>query len=485
MAIKRFHAKLLQDISSMYSTSTDYNVIIQVGTNQNIKEFRAHSNILRARSKYFKAALSNEWSTEDNNSILFKKPNINPNVFKLILKYIYSGEMQLSKQSGADVLELLAASDELLFSELFPFIQDHIIRFKSDWIEHNLILVLNRISKTVNDYKNLRDRCIKFVLADPLSFVISKDFPLLDKDILYELFEREDFLIEETIIWDCLIKWGIEQTPGLGSDNSDRFKWNNENYEGLKETLNHFIPLIRFSEISSADFFDKVRPYKAVIPTNIYEEAMEFHMKGTLSEITTIFLPARVGIIPIESRIIKPKLAYIISNWIDKKNAKAVRNKNNLRYRFNLLYRSSRDGLDINTIHSKCSEQNTYLILIKQQSPVQNKTSQNIDLNAVSQEEPLQNLTKIYGEYSTHTAKVGQCINTTENFIFSFENDNDIKNMKISRMNHIPENKINVGTVFHLDCSRIHVKTWGYCNNNIISADTNFVPAEFEVFRVY
>jgi hypothetical protein len=37
--------------------SDDCNVIIVVGNNQNIKEFRAHSYILRARSPYFKNAL--------------------------------------------------------------------------------------------------------------------------------------------------------------------------------------------------------------------------------------------------------------------------------------------------------------------------------------------------------------------------------------------------------------------------------------------
>jgi len=34
--------------------SDEYDVIIQIKENQNIKEFRAHSNILRVRSPYFK-----------------------------------------------------------------------------------------------------------------------------------------------------------------------------------------------------------------------------------------------------------------------------------------------------------------------------------------------------------------------------------------------------------------------------------------------
>ena len=72
----------------MLNATDDHNVIIQVGENKDVKEFRAHSNILRARSPYFKSALSSNWVTKKNNMIEFKKPNINPTVFEIILKYV-------------------------------------------------------------------------------------------------------------------------------------------------------------------------------------------------------------------------------------------------------------------------------------------------------------------------------------------------------------------------------------------------------------
>ena len=81
-----FHADLSQDLSLMLNDADDHNVIIQAGENQNMKEFRAHSNLLRARSPYFKSALSTNWVTKKDNMIEFKKPNINPTVFEIILK---------------------------------------------------------------------------------------------------------------------------------------------------------------------------------------------------------------------------------------------------------------------------------------------------------------------------------------------------------------------------------------------------------------
>jgi hypothetical protein len=84
----KFYVDLSQDLSLMLNDADDYNVIIQTGEDQNIKEFRAHSNILRARSPYFKSALSTKWITKKNNMIEFKKPNIRPTVFEIILKYV-------------------------------------------------------------------------------------------------------------------------------------------------------------------------------------------------------------------------------------------------------------------------------------------------------------------------------------------------------------------------------------------------------------
>jgi len=82
----KFHSGLSKDLFSMLSDADEHNVIIQVGGNQNTKEFRVHSNILKARSPYFKSAFSAGWIVKNNNMIEFKKPNINPTVFEMILK---------------------------------------------------------------------------------------------------------------------------------------------------------------------------------------------------------------------------------------------------------------------------------------------------------------------------------------------------------------------------------------------------------------
>ena len=133
------------------------------------------------------------------------------------------------------------------------------------------------------------------------------------KDIPYEIFKRDDLQIEEIVAWEYLIKWGTEQTPGLGSLKNNRVKWNDNNYKDFKPIYS----FIRFVEISAADFFDKVCPYKAIIPHHIYEEVAEFYYKNTLPKTST--LPPRCGKVQIRSKLIKPNLVNIIRMFLRRK----------------------------------------------------------------------------------------------------------------------------------------------------------------------
>ncbi|RIA92707.1 hypothetical protein C1645_820294 [Glomus cerebriforme] len=461
-----FHSGLSKDISLLLNDPDDFNVIIQVGENEDIKEFRAHSIILRARSPYFKSALATKWITIKDNMIMYKKPNITPTVFDMILRYIYTGELDLTNYLGENILGLLVASDELLIEELFNHVQDYLIEKQTTWVQKNFVLVLHTVFEITN-CKKLQDHCLESICSDPQSFVTSKNFPLLDKEILYGLLKRDDFLEEEVVIWDCLIKWGIEQTPSLGKNNNDRTKWNNTNYQALKKTLDQFIPYIRFMEISPADYFDKIRPYRTIIPNHICDEVEEFYFKGTLPKIITA--SPRIRKIKIKSNLIKPKLASIIAGWIERTNEKNLSRK----YNFDLLYRGSRDGINTNTFRIKCNDQGPCLILIKNQK-----------------------LEKIYGGYNplSFTNVDGQ-YSTTESFIFSFENNEDILNMKISRVrlncaNHAIygnySDGFNFGNVLRMSGQTIYFGGSSCFDNigNVLNLNTSFIPVEIEVFKI-
>src|SRR5437764_14984482 len=78
--------KLVNDLSSLLIKSDCYDVEIKIRDGDDVKIFKAHSNILKARSSYFRVALSDNWiKRSENGMILIERENISPKVFKVLL----------------------------------------------------------------------------------------------------------------------------------------------------------------------------------------------------------------------------------------------------------------------------------------------------------------------------------------------------------------------------------------------------------------
>ena len=85
MSMKLFEV-FSNDIINLLDNSEEYNVVIYVGEGDNQKTFQAHSLILRARSSYFRTALSRQWARKEGDDNVLKQPNISPQVFEIILE---------------------------------------------------------------------------------------------------------------------------------------------------------------------------------------------------------------------------------------------------------------------------------------------------------------------------------------------------------------------------------------------------------------
>jgi hypothetical protein len=81
-----YFQEVISDYEALFKTERGYDVIIYAGENESIKEIHAHSLILYTRSQYFCVAFSNEWVKKENGKFIFKKPNISPQLFRIILR---------------------------------------------------------------------------------------------------------------------------------------------------------------------------------------------------------------------------------------------------------------------------------------------------------------------------------------------------------------------------------------------------------------
>ena len=70
---------------------------------------------------------------------------------------MYTGEVDLSNQSGENIFGLLVASDQLILEELFKHVQDHLIEKQPAWVQQNFVPVFHAAFKLSNsrNYKNI------------------------------------------------------------------------------------------------------------------------------------------------------------------------------------------------------------------------------------------------------------------------------------------------------------------------------------------
>src|SRR6266496_5600825 len=137
----------------------------------------------------------------------------------------------------------------------------------------------------------------------------------------------------------------------------------------MKNTLQDFLPLIRFFNLSSKDFLQKVRPYKKLLKRQLYEELLKSYMDPDSEPNDDILLPRYKNIDGIiDSKIVNLNIISIISIWFDKieiNNKFAYTRELYLPYKFRLLLRGSKDGFTPDKFHILCDDIPCTIIIIK------------------------------------------------------------------------------------------------------------------------
>ncbi|GBC09559.1 hypothetical protein RclHR1_08990003 [Rhizophagus clarus] len=401
-----YSQEVIIDLEKALETDDGYDVIIYAGENENVKELHAHSSILCIRSQYFRSVISKEWDNMKDKKFIFKKPNISPQIFKVILSFIYCGKIDLTELKGPDILGLFMTIDELKFHTLIPNVQEYLIKHQDEFLQENPIEILE-IAYQHESFKDLWDHYLEKIGENPQIIFGSDNFTSLKAPILKLLLERNYLNLDEILIWDNLLKWGIAQNPSVSQDTT---KWSKEDITIMSMTLHEFVPLIRFYHISSDDFLDKIYPLKELLPITLAEELVKFNIvPDRIPNIDDIQPPRLIY----NSTLIVCQHFTIFACWIDKKSNSHYDNIKDIPYNFNLLYRASRDGDTVAEFYNKCNDKGATIIVAK-----------------------IANSNKIFGGYnplqwdSSNSWKF-----TRESFIYFIADRKDVKTAKVSYSN--------------------------------------------------
>ncbi|RIB11624.1 hypothetical protein C2G38_2042511 [Gigaspora rosea] len=310
----KFFDLLSNNLNELLKNSDEYNVIIEVGQEPNIKAFKAHSIILSSRCLYFKDKLA-AITYNDNNKKIIKQTNVSIEVFEIIIKYIYDGTIPFETIKASVIFELLIAFNEFGLEEMIKHTQLFLIKNNASWLRHNFSRVFQTCFK--DSLEDLQQFYVNIISKHPNIIFDSDGFLTLSENIIIFILNLDNLQIDEVKIWDYVIKWGIAQNPSLPSDLD---QWIDEHFLALKNSLQNCLPLIRYFQISGCDVYDKIRPYRKILEPTLWDDIMlKLVAPNKAITITSHVLPPRTKLsttLPSRDIITDNNASEIIDNKV-------------------------------------------------------------------------------------------------------------------------------------------------------------------------
>src|SRR6266498_4054283 len=165
-------------------------------------------------------------------------------------------------------------SDELMLEKLTKLTEDFIIENQQQFLQNDPVGIL-QIIHYCKPLVNLQEFCLDKICSEPEILFNSGKVTQLSAPLLEIILKRDDLNLKEIEIWENLIKWGLAQEQALNQDVS---KWNQDNINIFKRILHKFIPLIRFYDISTEDYFNKVKSYEKILSEELRDDILKFYM---------------------------------------------------------------------------------------------------------------------------------------------------------------------------------------------------------------
>jgi len=199
-------------------------------------------------------------------------------------RYIYNGCISFDNKSS-EIFDLLLAAVKLELEEVVNYLQPQLTKYHYEWLCENFTLICR-----MNQQYGILTDLFANVIKKTLDKFLSRDFYKVKEHVLIELLKCDQLKMDELEIWKIVLKWGLARHPSI---NPDPKVWTSEEVETLAVTFKDLLPLVRFFQLTSEQFYKSVRPYKKLLSEDLYEDLVRYYMIPGYQPTYAIILPPR------------------------------------------------------------------------------------------------------------------------------------------------------------------------------------------------
>ncbi|GES97835.1 carbohydrate-binding module family 13 protein [Rhizophagus clarus] len=229
------------------------------------------------------------------------------------------------------------AASKLGLRELIDYLQSYLIEKKTDWFEQNFNMIY-QASFENNSFLELQEYCTNLIFDEPDKFK-SLNFSSIPEKLLVSIIRNDKLQMSEVQVWEHVLKWGLAQNSELPSEPTS---FSVDDFNTLKNILQQLIPFIRFYNLTSKEFSDKVFPYMKILPKDLCIDLLKTFLNlsdlnSKPSDKSKPRITKKINLKTIDSKIIRYQHAELILKWV---NRLEITDELTTSYEFKLLFRN-------------------------------------------------------------------------------------------------------------------------------------------------
>lgn len=275
------HATLLShDIGNMFCNEEYSNITLIVEG----RHFHAHKDILAARCHYFRALLFGGLRESDPECRIIELKDTNAQAFETLLKYIYTGRVNLLDLREDILLEVMGLAHQYGFAELESAISGYLRAILSI---HNVCLIYD--VATLYSLDSLKQTCYMYMDSNAEDVMESEGFLSLSESALREVISRDSFYASEVQIFKAVERWS-EANP--------------------KADITEIVKAIRLPLMNYDELLKVVRPSNLLCPNAILDAIEEKHERkdADLNYRGVLIPDENVGTVKYKAKVMKGEM---------------------------------------------------------------------------------------------------------------------------------------------------------------------------------